>query len=101
VTYRKRIALPANAVVQVSLRDISLADAPAAVLGRQAITTGGRQIPIQFAIAYDPAAIDPRFTHAVHARITVAGRLQFTSTTATLVITEGHPTPVEIVVQQV
>jgi len=101
VTYRERIALPPNAVVQVSLRDISLADAPAVVLGEQTIITGGNQVPIPFAIAYDPAAIDPRFTYAVSARITVDGQLLFTSMTTMLVITHGHPTHVEIVVQHV
>jgi uncharacterized lipoprotein YbaY len=101
VTYRERMALPANAVVQVSLQDISRADAPAVVLGEQTIETGGRQVPIPFAIPYDAATIDQRMTYAVRARITVDGQLMFTSTTANLVITRGHPTDVEIVVQRV
>ena len=101
VTYRERMALPPNAVVQVSLQDISRADAPAVVLGEQTITTGGAQVPIPFEIAYDPAAIDQRMTYSVRARITVDGQLLFTSTTATLVITRGNPSDVEIVVQRV
>jgi uncharacterized lipoprotein YbaY len=102
VTYRERMALPPNAIVQVSLQDISRADAPATVLGTQQIPTGGRQVPIPYEIAYDPAAIDQRFTYSVRARITVDGQLWFTSTTATLVITRGNPTSdVEIVVQRV
>ena len=101
VTYRERIALPANAQVQVSLQDISRADAPAVVLGEQTITTAGAQVPIPFEIAYDPAAIDQRMTYSVRARITVHGQLMFTSTTSTLVITRGNPTHVEVVVQRV
>jgi uncharacterized lipoprotein YbaY len=101
VTYRERLALPPNAVVQVSLQDVSLADAPAVVLGEQTITTGGAQIPIPFEITYDPAAIDQRLTYSVPARITVDGQLLFTSTTTTLVITQGNPSDVEIVVQRV
>ena len=101
VIYRERIALPPNAAVRVALQDISLADAPAIVLSEQLIVTGGRQVPIPFALDYDPAAIDPRLTYAVSARITVDGQLLFTSTTATLVITRGNPTDVEIVVQPV
>jgi uncharacterized lipoprotein YbaY len=101
VTYRERIALPPNAVLQVSLQDVSRADSAAAVLGEQTIVTGGRQVPIPFEIAYDPAAIDQRLTYAVRARITVDGQLLFTSTTATPVITRGNPTVVEIVLQQV
>ena len=101
VTYRERLALPPNAVVRVGLQDISLADAPAIVLSEQLIVTGGRQVPIPFALDYDPAGIDPRFTYAVSARITVDSQLRFISTTATLVITRGYPTDVEIVVQPV
>jgi uncharacterized lipoprotein YbaY len=101
VTYRERMALPPNAVVQVSLQDTSRADAPAVVLGEQMITTGGSQVPIPFEIAYDPAVIDQRFTYSVRARITVDGQLWFTSTTATLVITRGNPSDVELVVQRV
>ena len=71
------------------------------LLGEQQIVTGGCQVPIAFALDYDPAAIDPRLTYAVSARITVDGQLLFTSTTATLVITRGNPTDVEIVVQPV
>jgi uncharacterized lipoprotein YbaY len=101
-TYRERIALPPNAVVHVSLQDVSRADAPAVVLGEQMIETQGRQVPIPYEIPYDPAAIDQRFTYSVRARITVGGQLMFTSTTATLVITRGNPTTdVEIVVQRV
>jgi uncharacterized lipoprotein YbaY len=101
VTYEESVALPPNALVRVSLLDISRAGAPAAVLGELAIETGGRQVPIPFVIAYDPSAIDARRTYAVRARITVDGQLLFTSTTANLVITQGSPTDVGIVVQPV
>jgi uncharacterized lipoprotein YbaY len=101
VTYEESAALPPNALVHVSLLDISRAGAPAAVLGELAIETDGRQVPIPFVIAYDPSAIDARRTYAVRARITVDGQLLFTSTTANLVITQGSPTDVEIVVQPV
>lgn len=45
VTDAEAITLPANAVVQVTLQDISLADAPAVVLGEQTIETGVSQVP--------------------------------------------------------
>ena len=56
VTYREWLALPPNAVVRVALQDISLADALAIVLSEQLIVTGGRQVPIPFALDYDPRA---------------------------------------------
>src|SRR5258708_34753519 len=39
VTYRQRIALPRQAVVQVQLLDVSKADAPAIVIAEQTIET--------------------------------------------------------------
>lgn len=39
VAYRERIALPDNAVVKVTLEDVSLADAKAVVIDSQSYTT--------------------------------------------------------------
>ncbi len=96
VTYLPRIALPANAVVEVSLVDVSRADAPATTLASQSIITGGRQVPIPFELVYNPEQIEPRFTYAVQARITVDGQLRFINTTQFAVITQGNPSQVEV-----
>ncbi|MGF1566509.1 MAG: YbaY family lipoprotein [Nodosilinea sp.] len=101
VTYLPRIAMPPNAVLEVTLADVSRADAPAIVLASQGIIFGDRQVPIPFALTYDPKQIDPRFTYVVQARIVVDGQLRFISTTSNPVITRGNPTQVEIVVDQV
>ncbi len=70
VTYRNRSALPPTAVIEVTLADISLADAPAKVISTQRIEAGGKQPPFPYELSYDPAQIDPRMTYAVSARIT-------------------------------
>jgi len=102
VTYRQRIALPPNAVVEVSLQDVSKADAPAAVLDSVKIPAAGRQVPIPFTLHYDPAQIDERYTYTVSARITVDGALMWISTTQNPVLTRGAPTDnVEIIVEQI
>lgn len=98
VTYRPRIALPPNAVVEVQLVDVSRADAPAITLASQRIITGGRQVPIPFELVYNPNQIDPRMTYAVQARISVDGELQFINTRRFPVISQGHPNQVEVVV---
>lgn len=99
VTYLQRVALSPSAVVDVTLADVSRADAPAVVIATQRIETLGRQVPFAFALAYDPARIDQRFTYAVSARISDAGRLLFVSTRRYAVITGGSPqADVEIVV---
>ena len=56
--YRERIALPPDAVLEAELQDVSRADAPAIVLGRFRAGPAG-QVPIPFAIPYDPARIGP------------------------------------------
>jgi putative lipoprotein len=101
VSYRERLALPPGAVLKVQLLDVSRADAPAAVLGEQVITAGGRQVPFAFEIAYDPARIDPRMTYAVSARIEEGGRLRFISDQRHAVITRGAPSQVDLVLKAV
>ncbi len=102
VTYLDRSALPENAVIDVELVDASRADAPATVLASQSITAGGAQVPIPFALAYDPAQINPGALVLVQARITIDGQLRYISQTAIPVITNGGPTTdVEVLVSPV
>jgi putative lipoprotein len=101
ITYREKIALPAGAIVEVKLLDISKQDTPAVTIGEQVITTTGQQVPFSFEINYNPATIDPRYTYAVRATITVDGKLRFTSDTTYPVITQGNPSKVEMVLTSV
>ena len=99
VTYRNRRALPPTAVVEVSLQDISVADAPAKVISTQQIEAGGQQPPFAYELTYDPAQIDPRFTYSVSARITDGDQLLFISDTTYPVLTRDAPlTDVDILV---
>lgn len=79
-TYRERIALPPDAVLSVELADVSLADAPATIIGQRKIVPAG-QVPIKFEIAFDPTAVKPGRTYALQARITVDDRLLFVTDT--------------------
>ena len=80
VTYRERIALPPDAMLSVELADVSLADAPATLIGQRKIVPAG-QVPIRFEIGFDPKAIRPGRTYALQARITVDGRILFITDT--------------------
>ncbi len=91
VTYLQRIALPPDAEVTVRLDDVSRADAAAVPLGSTTFRTDGRQVPLAWAIDYDPAKVDERMTYAVSARITVGGTLVWTSDTHTPALTRGAP----------
>ena len=101
VTYRERIALPPTAVVTVRLVDVSLADAPSVLITEQVIRTEGRQVPFEFALAYDASRILPSHTYAVQARIENGDRLLFISDKMNPVITRDAPTHMDIVVRRI
>lgn len=92
VAYRERIALPDNAVVKVTLEDVSLADAKATVIDSQSYTTEGKQVPLPFTLSYQESQIDPRHTYNVRAQIFVDNKLIFTTDTAAHVITDFEQT---------
>ena len=91
VIYLDRSALDPNAVIEVDLLQTSVGN-PDTVIASQSINAEGRQVPIPFEIAYDPAQIDPSQTYLVAARILVNGAPAYASHAATPVITNGAPT---------
>jgi putative lipoprotein len=97
VTYRLRIALTPEAVVQVELRDVSHQDVEAPLIAKQVITRPG-QVPVAFSLDYDPTAILPGHLYAVSARIQDRGQLAFVTETPVPVLEAGATTPPEIVV---
>lgn len=97
VTYRQRIALTPEAIVQVELRDVSRQDAEAPLIAKQLIQKPG-QVPIPFSISYDPSLIEPGRDYAVSARITDRGQLQFVTDARIPALAAASPTPLEIVV---
>jgi putative lipoprotein len=103
ITYRERVRLRPAFRLTVRLQDVSRADAPAILLGEDSYRVADRQVPLPFAIPYDPEAIDPRFTYSVSARIEDGrGKLRFISDTVCPVITRGNPVAdIEIIVRGV
>jgi putative lipoprotein len=75
VDYRARVRLPEGAQVIVDLVDRTAS--PFASVGRQIFITDGSQPPLDFAVAYDPAAIDPRRTYALDGRIVIENKVAF------------------------
>ncbi len=92
VAYRERIALPPNAVVTVTLEDVSLADAPSKVIATQSVETEGKQVPFAFELSYDSNSVKAKHTYSVRARIEVDGKLRFISDTRHAVITDEAQT---------
>jgi putative lipoprotein len=92
VLYRERIALPRDAVVNVQLLDVSLADAPAKVVAEQTLKRVG-QVPIPFSLKFDAADIKSGRTYALQARIMVGDALWFITDTRHTIdsLTSGEP----------
>ncbi len=80
VSYRERIMISPDSLVEVQLEDISRADALATVVHEVSFKAGGGP-PYPFSIDYDPAQIDDRMRYALRARIiSPEGDLLFTNT---------------------
>lgn len=91
---------PAEALLTVSLEDVSRADAPALTLGQAQFQINGQPGPIPFSLAYPRSAVLPQGVYAARARVTVGDRLVFTTTEITRV-DPLNPIPVQLRVQAV
>lgn len=81
--YRERMALPPGATFEIVLENISLADAPAVVIGKFG-PVPARVPPFRFAIRYRDAAVKgPAHFYNLRASVRLNGRLLFTTTQAT------------------
>ena len=101
IAYRERIALPADAAIDVRLEDTSVQDAPAKLIGESVFAAAGQQVPISFQVSYNPTDINPAHTYQLRANITVNGKQMFASTSAYPVITNGAPMEANIMLQRV
>jgi len=101
VTYRQRIALPADAVLIVRVQDVARADAPARRLAEQRIELGGRQVPIPFATTIDRDLAGKKARVTVSARIEHHGKLLFVSDMNYPALVDGRPQPVTMTLKQV
>lgn len=84
--------LPTNAVLTVTLEDVSRADAPSTILSMQEIDLADVSFPVAFELPYDLGDIADRNTYRVAARVASAGDLLMISDTVIPVITNGAPT---------
>ncbi len=100
ITYRERMALPAEAAVMLRLEDVSRQDAPARFVAGQVLPTEGRQVPLPFSLYYATADIDPRHTYQVRADIVIDGQRRFLTARAYPVLTRGNPSHLEMTLQQ-
>lgn len=95
-TYRERVALPPGAVLEVSVRDVSLMDAPSVVMA--SLQRPIASVPQSFSLAIERQRLDPRARYSVHASIRSADqRLLFITDQSYPVINHGGGTQADLV----
>jgi putative lipoprotein len=100
VFYRERVALPPNAVLEISLVDVTRPGGLGELVASMQVRPN-RQVPIPFEIRYGNDDVDPRRSYAVRANILADGRLLFVNARSQRVLTHGHPNSVRILMAAV
>lgn len=100
VTYHQLERLPPGSELEVRLVDTTRDDDPPVVLAKSRLTNLG-EVPVAFAVRYDPATIDQRRSYGVEATISVGGRPVFASRARYPVLTRGGGTRADVVVEPV
>ena len=90
ITFDGDQAIPEGAVMEVQLRDVSYQDAAAPLIASQTIQDPGL-FPVDFAVPYEPADIDPRAIYGLQVSVYLHDRLIFINDTAFDVLTRGNP----------
>jgi putative lipoprotein len=101
VSYRERVALPADAVVEISIVDASVADSATKVIASATVASEGRQVPLPFVVSYDSHRIEQRHLYVIRANIHGGEQLLFASDVIRGVITQGNPTHVDLALSRV
>jgi uncharacterized lipoprotein YbaY len=89
ITLPARLTLTPDAVVEVTLVDMSRGEKSAAVVSRQLLTRPGAS-PLSFTVCYDPARINADAPYAVQIRVQDKGKTRLYLRNAAPVLTRGH-----------
>lgn len=98
-TYRERMLLPPGARLEVTLEDVSRADARADTVAQTYVDSLGAP-PFEFTITYDQARIVENHRYSVRARILANGALLFHSDTSHAVLGAAKVMHVDLVLQR-
>jgi putative lipoprotein len=96
VAYRERIALPADATVDLWITDIGSGVVTQAILAEATVPANGRQVPLPFEIRVDPTRVQATRPYGLRAVIRAGGQMLFETTAPVPVLTQGAPTTVAI-----
>jgi uncharacterized lipoprotein YbaY len=100
IYYPEDFSMPSQVIVYVTLTDVSpLQDSSSEIVARQIISSPEQSSPLYFELPYDSSKIMEHHLYAIQVRMTVAGQVIRTNSSAYPVITQGNPTTVEVFVQ--
>jgi len=99
VMYREKIALPPEALVEVTLEDVSKMDVKSTVLASQTLRPEA-QVPVDFRLSYDDAMVEERGRYSVRAVIRVGEEVLWRSTQSFPALTNDAPETVDVVVER-
>lgn len=95
-----QVALPPNAVLEVSVADVSRADARAATLAQVRLPAGGPQ-PLRFSVPVDRKRVPERGSYSVRAEILVDGKALYVTDSAYLVLGHSGTTQADVLLRPV
>lgn len=101
ITYRERVALPADARVEIQLLDVTDATESTPPLVAERLLDAPGQVPIAFSLGYDPTAVRADHTYSLRVRVRVGEELWFASPFDLRVLTGGNPDHVEVLLDRV
>ncbi len=88
-SYHERMLLPPGSTLEVTLEDVSRADAPAEVIARTEMPVSAAP-PFRFTLAFDPARIVADHRYHVRARVSAADKVLFRSRMGSPVLGPGN-----------
>jgi len=98
VLYRERIVLPDSAKVRVQIFDGTPSDTAPKVYAETTFPTQGKQVPVPFALTFDPAKLDPASSYAVRAYILLDDKIAYVTRTRIHIDPNALPTTLSILV---
>ena len=93
IAHTHRMTIPPDYTIIIRIEDTTKADSPGKKIAEEVIKGQGVELPIPFAIIYDPGKIDPDHNYNVHVDINDNnGALLYANDVSVPVITFGNPT---------
>ncbi len=93
IAHTHRMTIPPDYKITIQLEDITKSDSPGKKVALEEITGQGVELPIPFAIVYDPSKIDPDHNYIIQVDIMDNnGTLLYTNVANVPVLTFGNPT---------